>query len=196
MSESSTRTGAPASAESPIVDSYPDAPRYLTMMQAGERIGSKPWPIMNLARAGKLRTVRYGELVLVATDDVDAHADYLRKQVLATPEAVAALEIPLQAIKQARGTSHTVASLAEECAVEDPEEPTRADVEVMTAHIGGSRVTCCVLRAADYRDSQRVRISALQRSIPSRPSASSCPGPPIRVSSLLLPIKRSLPALP
>lgn len=54
----------------------------------------------------------------------------------ATPAGLEALEVPLQAINDARGTSHTLQSLADECGV-DLDHATVADQAQMARHIGG-----------------------------------------------------------
>jgi excisionase family DNA binding protein len=141
MTEVSTTTTPTASAESPRrLLAELDAPIYLTCAEAAKRVDSKVWPVAKLAREGKLQAVRYGELLLVSAEAVDSHRDTLYGMVPASSEALTALEVPLQAINEARGTQHTVQSVAYACEI-DLEGATREDVGRMARYIGGVLMT-------------------------------------------------------
>jgi hypothetical protein len=130
MNESSTTTAPDASVGSPILE-------YVTIADAADWIDAGMYQIRQFAYAGKVRAVRYGKLTLVSIDDVEAYGEELRAMKLASSDALAVLEAPLQIINDARGTSHTLESLAGACGVDDLEEATRADVSRMAHHIGG-----------------------------------------------------------
>jgi excisionase family DNA binding protein len=116
------------------------APEYITIREAAELIGSKPWPISKLADDGKVRAVRYGRLLLVSADDVESlEAGQLRNVTPVDQESLDVLETSLRVINEARGTSHTIESVASACGFdgEYPEDLMQGEVDAIARYVGG-----------------------------------------------------------
>ena len=127
MFASSTVPGPDASA-TPILE-------YVTIHDAADEVDTRAWQVRQLVEAGLIRAARYEGLTLVSIDDVHAHAEKLHAAGPASDESLTALELPLRIINEARGTEHTVDSLAEACDV-DLDEVSNGDVTRMADYIG------------------------------------------------------------
>lgn len=144
MHASSTVPPAGAAAGSPT--SSPDLPRYVTIREAAEALDSKPWPILKRVYTGELHAIQYGKAFLVSVADVerlDGVVPQGRAVQRAGEEVLRALELPLRAINEARGTNHTLMSVAAAIGAEveideDLDELTLADTDAMAAYIGGT----------------------------------------------------------
>lgn len=142
MTEVSTAPPAAASAESPT----PALPRYITLREAAEALDSKPWPIHERICSGELSAIEYNGAWLVSAQDVerlDGVVPQGRAVQRAGVEVLRALALPLRVINEARGTNHTLASVAVACGAdvevdEDVDDLTLADTDAMATYIGGT----------------------------------------------------------
>lgn len=124
----------------------PTIPRYITINEAAMALDSKPWPIHKLVCAGELSAIDYNGTWLISAADVeqlDGVVPQGRAVQKAGEEVLRALELPLRVINKARGTDHTLVSVALTIGAdvvfdEDVHDLTLADTDAMAAYIGGT----------------------------------------------------------
>jgi excisionase family DNA binding protein len=49
----------------------PDAPEYVTIKEAADALGLKPWPVAQLVESGDLPAVRFGKALLVPRENIE-----------------------------------------------------------------------------------------------------------------------------